>query len=43
MSVSPQVFSQLQVQSVARISAQISPSSFQNLECASHRCYRNLA
>lgn len=43
MLVSPLALSQLQAQSVARISAQISPPTFQSLECPSHRCYRNLA
>lgn len=43
MLVSPLSLSRLQVESVARISAQISPPTFQSLECPSHWCYRNLA
>jgi hypothetical protein len=43
MSVSPLSLLQLQGHSVARISAQISPPTFQSLECPSHWCYRNLA
>lgn len=43
MLVSPLSLSQLQGQPVARISAQISPPTFQSLECPSLWCYRNLA